>query len=124
MRKSTREKIRAELLSCRPNGLTVRELSDRLGVDVNLVRTTLINMEDTYVYKWQLTEAGSGHVAVWKCVVVPENAPRPVVEAKHRRIYDAQYRERKRKAKAEAPKQSGPKTVWVTPPPWAQGART
>lgn len=123
---TTKQKLRAELLKCRPHGVTASELAERLELDVNLVRVTLGNMDDAYIYKWQLSKECRGHVAVWKCVVVPENAQRPKVEATPRKVYDAQYKERKRKAKSvDAMAEpamlvpNNPKTTWVTPPPWA-----
>ena len=123
-RQTTRQKIRAEMLKCRPHGITASDLAARLGLDPNLIRVTLGNMDDAYIYKWQLTPEYHSHVAVWKCVIVPENAVRPKVEPKSRKQYDKIYR-RKRKAKeieAKAqpePVANGPKTTWVTPPPWS-----
>jgi hypothetical protein len=97
MKATTKQKIRDELLRCRPNGLTSNELSDRLSINPNLVRVTLTNMDDVYIYKWMVTKAGHGFIAVWKCVPVPENAARPETPPpKPRRIYDEKYKARKR----------------------------
>lgn len=103
---TTKAKIRAALRECRPYGATSDQIATRTNVNSNLVRVTLRNMDDAYIYKWTVTEAGHGYVAVWKCVPVPENAARPTIPApKPRRVYDAAYRERKKAKtrKAEQP---------------------
>lgn len=113
-------------------GLTAQEIADRLGIDAGYVRVMLNAMPDTYIERWDRTKTGRGWLAVWGVARVPPDAMRPKSAAVERRLYDAKYREKKRyeKRKAEkaakmeamqpaAPTSNGPKTVWVTPPPWS-----
>lgn len=121
-RQTTRQKIRAEMLKCRPHGITASDLAARLGLDPNLTRVTLGNMDDAYIYKWQLTPEYHSYVAVWKCVIVPENAVRPKVEPKPRKEYDKVYKQKRKEREAKVqpePVDDKPKTRWVTPPPWS-----
>lgn len=128
--------------------MPAQEIADRLGIDADYIRVMLAAMPDTYIERWDRTKTGRGWLAVWNVAHVPPDAMRPKSAAVELRIYDAQYRERKRYAKRKAekaamlaampsiepaapaepttpapkttePTTSAPKTRWVTPPPWA-----
>lgn len=102
------------------NGLTANEIAERTGFDLSYTRVMLNQMPDAYIASWTRTEAGAGFRAVWKVAHVPSDAPRPKSVPRPRKEYDAQYREKRRKEKAEAkPEQpTGPKTVWAKVPTW------
>lgn len=124
------------LLRDKAKGMPAQAIADTLGLDADYVRVMLNNMPDTYIERWDRTKTGRGWLAVWNVAHVPPDAMRPKSAAVERRLYDAQYRERKRYAKRKAekaaklaamqvtaPVEPTIKTRWVTPPPWAQGAR-
>jgi hypothetical protein len=113
-------------------GMSAQLIADTLGLDADYVRVMLTQMPDTYIERWDRTKTGRGWLAVWNVAHVPPDAMRPKSAAVERRLYDAQYRERKRYAKRKAemaeknaasqdiaPTDNKPKTVWVTPPPWS-----
>lgn len=119
---------------------TAQQIADQLEIDANYIRVILTAMPDTYIERWDRTKTGRGWLAVWNVAVVPPDAMRPKSAAVERRMYDAQYRQRKRDAKRKAEKearldamntvapvdsgQPAIKTRWVTTPPWANtGAR-
>lgn len=128
------------LLRDKGKGMSAQLIADTLGLDADYVRVMLGQMPDTYIERWDRTKTGRGWIAVWNVAVVPPDAMRPKSAAVERRLYDAQYRQRKRDAKRKAekaarldamntvaPVESGQpviKTRWVTTPPWAStGAR-
>ena len=126
------------LMRDKAKAMTAQEIADHLGIDADYVRVMLIQMPDTYIERWDRTTTGRGHRAVWNVAYVPPDAMRPKSAAVERRLYDAQYRQKKRDAKKKAlkaaklaampsvepatppePTNPAPKTRWVTPPPWA-----
>ena len=120
------------LLRDKGKGMSAQLIADTLGLDADYVRVMLGQMPDTYIERWDRTKTGRGWLAVWNVAHVPPDAMRPKSVAVERRLYDAQYRERKRYAKRKAemaakleatqpaaPTDNKPKTVWVTPPPWS-----
>lgn len=111
-------------------GLPAHEIAERLGIDANYIRVMLLQMPDSYIERWDRTKSGRGHLAVWNVAHVPPDAVRPQAAGVERRLYDAQYRQKKRDAQRKAdkaeelapkaePTTQAPKTRWVTPPPWA-----
>lgn len=129
-RKTNADKIRTVLRDS--EGLTASNLAERLDACPDLIRTVLNQMPDAYIARWDRSARGHGFVAIWRVPDVPPNAPRPLAVPKERKVYDAEYRE-KRKAKVKTakaakpvpnvapaePTSPAPKTRWVTPPPWA-----
>jgi len=121
------------LMRDKAKGMTAQEIADHLGIDADYVRVMLIQMPDAYIERWDRTKTGRGYLAVWNVAHVPPDAMRPKSAAVERRMYDAQYRQKKRDAKRKAAKAEKltampsaeptndptPKTRWVTPPPWA-----
>lgn len=67
--------IRALLLG-NEDGLTSGELARALGVTKSTVTAILDDTYGFYVDRWATTETGS-LAAVWICVQVPANCPRP-----------------------------------------------
>lgn len=169
-----------ELLLANPDGLTTRELSKLDGTPQDVIMGALERNFGFYVGGWEKAVAGK-YRAIWRVVVVPASAPKPMEYAE---CYDAEeariqrqrdgrkeinaqlaaqrrkarielkaQREREkleakqRKAEAKALREQAKaeeraerlrrkhglpaggdsyvpqKTVWVTPPPWAQGAQ-
>lgn len=122
------------MLRDKGKGMSAQLIADTLGLDADYVRVMLNQMPDTYIERWDRTKTGRGWLAVWNVAVVPPDAMRPKSAAVERRLYDAQYRQRKRDAKRKAEKevrlnamntiapvdsgQSVIKTRWVTTPPW------
>lgn len=92
---TNQDKVRSTLRKCL-TGLSAVDLSTRLNVDLNLIRVMLNRMPDTYIASWAPTRAGAGFMAVWKCVEVPDDAPRPKNLKFNRKEYDIKYRERMR----------------------------
>lgn len=120
MRRTNADKIRQVLRDT--DGLTATQVAERLGWDISLARVVLNQTHDAYIDRWQPTPLGHGHTAIWKVAHVPANAPRPAAPKVDRKVYDREYRQR-RKAKQQAVEEK-PKTLWVTPPPWLnRGAR-
>ncbi len=120
MTKTKADRVRL-LLRDAKEGLTARQLEERTTFGIEYLRVLLNQMPDTYILRWERTEAGAGYQAVWSVAHVPPDAPRPKSVPISRSEYDAQYRERKRKEKAQAraePEPTGPKTTWVHVPTW------
>lgn len=120
------------LMRDKAKAMAAQQIADHLGIDADYVRIMLIQMPDAYIERWDRTKTGRGYLAMWNVAHVPPDAMRPKSAAVERRIYDAQYRQRKRDAKKKAvkaeklaamptiePTTPAPKTRWVTPPPWA-----
>lgn len=120
MRRTNADKIRQVLRDT--DGLTATQVAECLGWDVNLTRVVMNQTHDIYIDRWELTRLGHGYTAIWKTAHVPADAPRPPAPKVDRKVYDAEYRKR-RKTKQQAAKvdevEAKPKTAWVTPPPWA-----
>lgn len=120
MTKTKADRVRL-LLRDAKEGLNAHQIAERTTFDVEYIRVLLNQMPDTYILRWERTEAGAGYRAVWSVAHVPPDAPRPPAVPRARREYDADYREKKRKEKAEAkaePERTGPKTTWVNVPTW------
>lgn len=126
------------LMREKAKAMTAQQIADHLNLDADYVRVMLNQMPDSYIESWGRTKTGRGYCALWNVAHVPPDAMRPKSAAVERRLYDAQYRQRKRDAKRKAakadklaalssveppapaqPPTPAPKTRWVTPPPWA-----
>lgn len=91
-----------EMLLERIIGMTVKEMSDLDGTPQDNVIAALYRGYGFYISGWQKVKANH-YVAVWNCVRVPSDAPRPKVE--HVRIDDTlaqQAREREERKKRKA----------------------
>jgi len=76
MRPSRHNDIREALLR-NEDGLTAKEISQKLLMDPNAVRRALPNIYGVYIDRW-LTNLGRGAAsAVYICVPVPDNTPKP-----------------------------------------------
>lgn len=59
-----------------PEGLTVAQMSKMTGIQYECVSPTLNLIYGFYIADWVMSEKGKMLVALWRCVVVPESAPR------------------------------------------------
>jgi len=76
MRPSRHNDIREALLR-NEDGLTAKEISQKLLMDPNAVRRALPNIYGVYIDRW-LTNLGRGAAsAVYVCVPIPEDIPKP-----------------------------------------------
>ena len=65
------------LLLANPDGMTTRDLSKIDGTPQDIVMSALERNYGFYVGGWEKAAAGK-YRAVWKCVVVPASAPKPM----------------------------------------------
>jgi predicted Zn-ribbon and HTH transcriptional regulator len=74
--KPSHPKIR-QLLRQYQDGLTAKEISERLEKRHDTIYAALQNMPDTYIDRWLKAEQQLPPQAVWCAVVPPENCPKP-----------------------------------------------
>jgi hypothetical protein len=58
------------------DGLTVKQITEAVGVDKDPLSRILQTMPDAYIDRWSGPTRGQ-YSAVWCVVVPPENCPRP-----------------------------------------------
>jgi hypothetical protein len=58
------------------DGLTVKQITEAVGVDKDPLSRILATMPDAYIDRWSGPTRGQ-YSAVWCVVVPPENCPRP-----------------------------------------------
>ena len=61
------------------DGLTVKQITEAVGVDKDPLSRILQTMPDAYIDRWSGPTRGQ-YSAVWCVVVPPENCPRPTRE--------------------------------------------
>jgi hypothetical protein len=61
------------------DGLTVKQITEAVGVDKDPLSRILEAMPDAYIDRWSGPTRGQ-YSAVWCVVVPPENCPRPTRE--------------------------------------------
>jgi predicted transcriptional regulator len=76
MRPSRHNDIRAILLR-NEDGLTAKEISQKLHMDPNAVRRALPNIYGVYIDRWLTNLGRRAASAVYICVPVPDNTPKP-----------------------------------------------
>jgi len=76
MRPSRHNDIRAALLHF-PDGLTAREIAIKLGVERGTVASAVPCIYGIYIDRWVPTGGRGTSSAVYVCIEVPENTPRP-----------------------------------------------
>jgi predicted Zn-ribbon and HTH transcriptional regulator len=74
--KPSHPKIR-QLLHQYQDGLTAKEISERLEKRHDTIYAALQNMPDTYIDRWLEAQQQLPPQAVWCAVVPPENCPKP-----------------------------------------------
>jgi predicted Zn-ribbon and HTH transcriptional regulator len=74
--KPSHPKIR-QLLRQYQDGLTAKEISERLEKRHDTIYAALQNMPDTYIDRWLEAQQQLPPQAVWCAVVPPENCPKP-----------------------------------------------
>jgi len=70
-----------KLLRENKDGMNTKDLSDALGRSVSVVRTSLSNMPDAYIDRWEIPDKAPMR-AIWCVVDVPENCPKPKRKSK------------------------------------------
>jgi chromosome segregation and condensation protein ScpB len=65
-----------KLLLAAEDGLTAKEISAMLDADPNAIRRVLPDMYGVYIDRWSAPKRGQ-YAAVYVCVPVPENTPKP-----------------------------------------------
>jgi hypothetical protein len=74
--KPSHPKIR-QLLHQYQDGLTAKEISERLEKKHDTIYAALQNMPDTYIDRWLEAQQQLPPQAVWCAVVPPEDCPKP-----------------------------------------------
>jgi len=74
--KPSHPKIR-QLLRQYQDGLTAKEISERLEKKHDTIYAALQNMPDTYIDRWLEAQQQLPPQAVWCAVVPPEDCPKP-----------------------------------------------
>jgi len=76
MRPSRHNDIRSVLLR-NEDGLTAKEIAIKIGMEQDAVKKALPNIYGVYIDRW-LTNLGQGAAsAVYICIPVPDNTPKP-----------------------------------------------
>jgi predicted transcriptional regulator len=65
-----------ELLLQAEDGMTVNEIAARLDTDPVVIRQALKTVYGVYIDRWNAPKRGQ-YSAVYVCVVVPEDTPKP-----------------------------------------------
>jgi len=77
VRNSRHQAIR-DLLLAAEDGLTTKQLAEKLNSNVTSTNLTLRNVWGVYIDRWVKPKGQRGqYAAVYMCVPVPENTPRP-----------------------------------------------
>jgi hypothetical protein len=76
MRPSRHNDIREALLR-NEDGLTAKEISQKLLMDPNAVRRALPNIYGVYIDRWLTNLKRGAASAVYVCVPIPEDTPKP-----------------------------------------------
>jgi len=65
-----------ELLLQSEDGMTANEIAARLDADPHAIRRAIPDTYGVYIDRWNTPNRGQ-YEAVYMCVVVPENTPKP-----------------------------------------------
>ena len=76
MRPSRHDAIRAALLRAE-DGLTAKEIGIKLDADCFTIRRAIPHIYGVYIDRWVTTGGKGAPSAVYVCVPIPENTPRP-----------------------------------------------
>ena len=76
MRPSRHDAIRAALLRAE-DGLTAKEIGVKLDSDCFTIRRAIPHIYGVYIDRWVTTNGKGSPSAVYVCVPIPENTPRP-----------------------------------------------
>ena len=74
--------IRA-LLEKNPDGLTIPEICQHLGIDGPAASASLKRDELTYIDRWTTNPRAGQWLAVWCLASMPADAPRPTIRPSH-----------------------------------------
>lgn len=73
---TTQTKIRS-ILKRNQDGLTVKEMSNEIGIPTSNIYGVVRAMPDTYIDRWLEPVGKNPYTAVWCSVVPPEDCPHP-----------------------------------------------
>jgi hypothetical protein len=105
MKNSRADRIRTLIHASSIGSMTAVEISRRLDISVPLVHETLKKMDDVYIIDWRKSPGGLSWYALYACVYVPEDAPKPTKE----------LAEKTRSCSMPKSAYQQPRTVWVMP---------
>ena len=74
--KLSRHQAIRDVLLAAEDGMTLKEIAGKLNVDIEAIRASIRNVWGVYIDRWTHATRGQ-HSAVYMCVAVPENAPKP-----------------------------------------------
>jgi hypothetical protein len=75
MKLSRHQAIR-DILLVADDGLTISQIAQQLSTPDESIRVTIRNVWGVYIDRWTQPKRGQ-HAAVYMCIEVPENAPKP-----------------------------------------------
>jgi hypothetical protein len=76
MRPSRHDDIRATLLRA-SDGLTAKEIGIKMDADCFAIRRAISHIYGVYIDRWVSPAKQGTYAAVYMCVPIPENTPRP-----------------------------------------------
>jgi hypothetical protein len=68
------------LLAEHPDGLTISEIADLSGLDIQVLHNATRYMRDVYVDRWVLNKLKNQWVMVYCLMVKPATPPRPTIK--------------------------------------------
>ncbi len=68
------------LLAEHPDGLTIAEIAELSGIEVQVLHNAARYMRDVYVDRWVLNKHGTQWVMVYCLLVAPPIPPRPTIK--------------------------------------------
>ena len=101
---SRADRIRRLIKSSSMQRITAAELSMVLDVSSHVIHNELKRMADVYIIDWRKTKNNKGWQALYACVHVPDDAPRP----------DTEVAKKSRSCAMPKSAYSQPHTQWVT----------
>ena len=98
------DRIRKLIKSSSTQRMSAAMLSTQLKVSVHMVHGELKKMADVYIIDWAKSPGGLSWHALYACVHVPDDAPRP----------DTEVAKKSRSCAMPKSAYSQPQTQWVT----------
>ena len=105
MQSKTTGPLLRDILLNHPDGLSVKELSKISGIPYDTAAAALRRTFGCYVAS-RIKKNNRIEIAIWKCVVVPENAPELITRDAPRK-------------KPKLPEYKPQKTTWASVPSWS-----
>lgn len=101
---SINKQLIRDLLLIHKDGLTLRQINGYTGIDISNCSGILKRSYGFYISHWtHISSSKKISAQVWKCVPVPENAPKPKASQtdRDRKAYQAAYRMKMRNKKLD-----------------------